>query len=96
MINISVKRYTKKFRKQIVSLYSNGKQISEIIYEYGMTRPSLYNQIKKYNSPGSFNSEDNKSNEEKEHKLLKKENAKLKMKNDILKRAAMILDQFDK
>jgi len=93
---MSGKRYTDQFKKQIVNLYNNGKPLSEIIKEYGMTRASVYNWINKYNSTGSFKPEDNKSDEQKELDRLQKENAKLKMENDILKQAALILGQKDK
>lgn len=93
---MSGKRYTDQFKKQIVNLYNNGKPLSEIIKEYGMTRASVYNWINKYNSTGSFKPEDNKSDKQKELDRLQKENAKLKMENDILKQAALILGQKDK
>ena len=96
MINMSGKRYTNQFKKQIVSLYNNGKSVSDIVKEYSITRASIYNWIKKYNSTGSFNSEDNKSEEQKKLERLEKENQQLKMENDILKQAALILGQKDK
>ena len=46
------------------------------------------NWIQKYNKTGSFKESDNISEEEKE---LKKEVQQLKMENDILKQAALIM-----
>jgi len=80
---MSGKRYTDQFKKQIVNLYNNGKPLSEIIKKYGMTRASVYNWINIYNSTGSFKPEDNTSDEQKELDRLQKENAQLKMENDI-------------
>jgi len=48
-----------------------------------MTRASVYNWNNKYNSTGSFKPEDNTSDEQKELDRLQKENAQLKMENDI-------------
>lgn len=93
---MSSKRYTDQFKKQIVNLYKNGKPITKIVEEYGMTRASVYNWANKYNSTGSFKPEDNKSDEQKELEQLQEENAKLKMENDILKQAALILGRKDK
>jgi len=49
------------------------------------------NWIQKYNKTGSFKESDNISEEEKELKKLKKEVQQLKMENDILKQAALIM-----
>ncbi|WP_233520969.1 hypothetical protein [Thomasclavelia ramosa] len=43
------------------------------------------------NNTGSFHIEDNRSDEEKEPIRLRKENQRLKMENDILKQAALIM-----
>lgn len=54
------------------------------------------NWIKKYNKTGSFKACDNRTEEEKELLRLKKENQQLRMENDILKQAALILGQKSK
>ena len=46
-----------------------------------------------YLNSKSFKAKDNKSNEVKELEALIKENKRLKMENDILKQAALILGQ---
>jgi len=43
---MSGKRYSDKFKKQIVDLRNKGKPLTEIIKEYGMTRTSVYNWTK--------------------------------------------------
>ena len=52
--------------------------------------------VKKYNNSGSFKACDNRTEEEKELIRLKKENQQLRMENDILKQAALILGQKSK
>jgi len=47
--------------------------------------------VKQSKSTGSFREDDNRSEEEKELINLRKENQRLKMENDILKQAALIL-----
>lgn len=47
--------------------------------------------ISKYNAPGSFKTADNRTDEENELIKLLKENKQLRMENDILKLAALIM-----
>ena len=83
--------FTEEFKLQMVQLYNKGKAPSEIVKEYDLTRSALMNWIQKYNKTGSFKESDNISEEEKELKKLKKEVQQLKMENDILKQAALIM-----
>ncbi len=83
--------FTEEFKLQMVQLYNNSKAPSEIVKEYDLTRSALMNWIQKYNKTGSFKESDNISEEEKELKKLKKEVQQLKMENDILKQAALIM-----
>ena len=83
--------FTEEFKLQMVQLYNNGKAPSEIVKEYDLTRSALMNWIQKYNKIGSFKESDNISEEEKELKKLKKEVQQLRMENDILKQAALIM-----
>lgn len=83
--------YTDDFKKKIVELYNNGKKRSELIKEYELTSSALASWIKKYNSTGSFKAADNRTEEEIELIKLRKENQQLRMENDILKQAALIL-----
>lgn len=85
------KRYNDEFKKQIVMLADNGKKISEIIEEYNISRSSIHKWRKEYSNSGSFKAKDNRSDEEKELIKLRKENQQLKMENDILKQAALIM-----
>ncbi|SDC72917.1 transposase [Candidatus Frackibacter sp. WG12] len=85
------KRYNDEFKKQIVSLVDNGKKISEIVKEYNISRSTVHKWVKDFNNSGSFKAKDNRTDKEKELIKLRKENQQLKMENDILKQAALIL-----
>lgn len=83
--------YTEEFKKQIVSLYLNGKSRADLIKEYELTGSALAKWITYYNGSGSFKECDNLTDEQKKLKQLEKENKQLKMENDILKQAALIM-----
>lgn len=88
--------YTDEFKKQIVMLYKNGKPVSKLVNEYSIARPTIYKWIREYNNSGSFNANDNRSEQEKELIRLRKLNQELLMENDILKQAALIMGRKQK
>ena len=90
------REFTEEFKLQMVKLYNSGKSASEIVKEYDLTRSAFANWVQKYNKTGSFKASDNRTEEEKELIRLKKENQQLRMENDILKQAALILGQKPK
>lgn len=90
------REFTEEFKLQMVKLYNSGKPVVEIVKEYDLTRSAFMNWIQKYNKTGSFKACDNRTEEEKELLRLKKENQQLRMENDILKQAALILGQKSK
>ncbi len=75
----------------MVRLYENGKSRNEIIREYDLTPLTLGKWIKQHQKSVSFNHQDNLTDEEKELIKLHKEVQHLKMENDILKRATLIM-----
>lgn len=83
--------YSDEFKQKIVELYNNGKPRAELVREYELTPSALSSWIQKYNATGSFKAEDNRSEEEKELIKLRKEVQRLRMENDILKQAALIM-----
>ena len=85
------KRYTYEFKEQMVSLFNNGKSVGEIAQEYNIARSTVNKWISDYNNTKSFKAKDNRSDEENELIKLRKENQRLKMENDILKQAALIM-----
>lgn len=87
------RQFTDQFKQQMVELYNSGKSRSEIIKEYDLTPSSFNNWVRRINATGSAKESDNRSPEATELIKLRKENQKLKMENDILKQAALILGQ---
>ena len=83
--------YTDEFKLQMVKLYLSGKSKAEINREYELTPSSLTRWIKQHQSSGSFREKDNRTEEQQELLRLQKENQQLKMENDILKQAALIM-----
>jgi transposase-like protein len=89
--NIMPTKYPEEMKRKVVKLANNGKKIKDILDEYGMARSTLHKWIKDYNNSGSFSVKDNRSDKEKKLIKLQKENKQLKMENDILKQAALIM-----
>ena len=85
------KHYEEAFKKQIVALYNNGKTLADINKEYGIAKSTFKTWIERYNASGSFDVNDNRTEEEIELIKLRKQVKQLEMENDILKQAALIL-----
>ena len=85
------KIYTEEFKKQIVALHGSGRSISELQVNYGVSRTAINNWIKYYRNTGSFKA--NRTPEENKLIELEKDNKQLRMENDLLKQAALILGQ---
>ena len=83
--------FTPEFKLQMVRLFENGKSKAEIVPEYDLTASALDKWVKNHQNTGSFNHIDNLSEEEREIRRLRKDNQQLKMENDILKQAALIM-----
>ena len=75
--------YTPEFKLQLVKLYENGKSRTDIAREYDITPSALDRWIKNQQETGSFKAVDNRSVEENELLLLRKEVKQLRMENDI-------------
>ena len=83
--------YTDDFKQQMVTLYQQGKTRSELVLQYELTPSALDRWITQYSTTGSFKTKDNRSTEDNELLVLRKENKRLLMENDILKQAALIM-----
>lgn len=83
--------YSNEFKQQMVNLYKNGKPRSEIIREYELTPSALNKWIKQSQTSGSFKEKDNRSEQDQKLMDLEKENRQLRMENDILKQATLIM-----
>lgn len=82
--------FDEDFKKTIVDLYISKKPASEITREYGISSSVLYKWVKLY-SP--IKTEDGTVTTNKELQKLKKELAKIKEENEILKKAIAIFTQ---
>ena len=83
--------FTDEFKEQIVKLYQSGKKVTELSRDYEMSEQQIYRWIREYEGSGSFKAAENRSDEENELIRLRKEVQQLKMENDILKQAALIM-----
>lgn len=81
------KKYDEDYKKNIVELIENGKSISDVEREYGISRKNIYNWKYKYGkittSTGEITSNDEIIN-------MKKKIQELEMENEILKKAVAI------
>jgi len=83
--------FTSEFKKQMVDLYENGKSRIAILNEYELSASAFDRWIKQAQTTGSFKEKDNRSPEENELIALRKELQRLRMENDTLKQAALIM-----
>ncbi|BDT04250.1 transposase [Spiroplasma ixodetis] len=87
----NINSYTDEFKKQIVALYQSGKSVSCLAKEYNVTKAATYKWIKQFTNSGSFKIKNNLSDLEKQLIQANKELKQLRMENDILKQAALII-----
>ena len=85
------RKYTQEFKEQMVAQYKSGTPARELVQRYGMSKSTLHKWIGDYTRSGSFQARDNRSPEENELIMLRKELKRLRMENDILKQAALIM-----
>lgn len=90
------REFTDEFKRQIVELHNTGKRRADLIREYDLSESAINRWIKAYNHSGSFRARDNRTPEENELLRLQKEVKQLRMENDILKQAALILGEHQK
>lgn len=82
--------FTEEFKKQMVDLHQSGKPRKDIIDDCDLTPSAFDKWVRQYSQSGSFKEKDNLTPEQIELLELRKDNAQLKMENDILKQAALI------
>ncbi|KAF0851322.1 MAG: transposase [Spiroplasma poulsonii] len=83
--------YTDEFKQQIVGLYKTGKTAKQLSSDYQVGKSTVWKWIHEFNNSGSFKAKDNRSPEENEIIQLRKEIKQLRMENDILKQATLII-----
>ncbi|WP_458257691.1 transposase [Spiroplasma endosymbiont of Dactylopius coccus] len=70
---------------------TNSSYVLVLLKSTMLQRAATYNWIKQFTNSGSFKTKDNSSVEENELIKLRKELKQLRMENDILKQAALII-----
>lgn len=85
------KSYTPEFKQQIVDLYNaGGTSYPQLEREYGVNRSTLSNWVKQLSPIKGAETEEGKTITLKEYKALQKEMQRLKIENEILKKATAI------
>ena len=95
MTTVTRRRYTAEFREQAVGLVGLGKPVSEVAHDLGISEGVLYGWVRKGSQAAQLGSEGLRAVGEEpaadELRRLRREVANLKLENDILKKAAVIL-----
>lgn len=91
---VTRKRYTPEFKAQAVELVALGKPVPEVAQDFGLSSSLLYKWVGKNPQPRQLGGEGRRAAGEDpvaELPRLRREIAHLKLENDILKKAAVIL-----
>ena len=95
MKGVTKRRYTAEFKAQAVELVGIGKPVSDVARDLGISEGVLYEWVRKSSQAVQLGSEGRRAGGEEpeadELRRLRRENATLKLENDILKKAAVIL-----
>jgi len=81
------KRYTKEFKDTIVELYNTGKSLGELSSEYGISKSTIADWVKKA-KPVEINK--NEIVTRADYEAMLKKMARLEEENEILKKAIAI------
>ncbi len=84
-------RYTDDFKREIVNLYKKGKSVISLCKQYNLLKVTIYHWIKQDKNSGSFKTNDNLTDTERDLIKANKRIKHLEMENDILKQAALII-----
>lgn len=97
------RRYTDDFKKMIIEVYNTGKPVKEICEEYGVTHTSVNKWVGKVQPTTkvqekpivrtSKEATGDPEYDKKEILRLKKENERIAMENEILKKAIAIFSR---
>ena len=95
MKSVTRKRYTPEFKAQAVGLVGLGKPVPEVAEDLGIGTSILYGWVRQHSAPAQLGSRGlravGEEPEADELRRLRREIANLKLENDILKKAAVIL-----
>ena len=82
--------FNEEFKKMIVEMYEGGEPVSKLSDEYDVSRPTIYNWIKQYKT---IEISDDESTDLNEMMKIKREMAKLKEENEVLKKCITIFSK---
>jgi transposase len=95
MPTVTRKRYTAEFKAQAIGLVNLGKPVAEVAQDLEISEGVLYAWVRKDSQATQLGSAGPRAEGElpaaDELRRLRRENANLKLENDILKKAAVIL-----
>lgn len=84
------RHFTDEFKRQIVDLHNAGKPKREAMDEYGLGKSTVERWVESINATGSPRAADNRTPGQDRILELKREDRRLRMEADVLKRAAPI------
>lgn len=84
------RHFTDEFKRQIVDLYNAGKPKREAMDEYGLGKSTVERWVESISAAGSPRAADNRTPGQDRILELERENRRLRMEVDVLKRAAPI------
>ena len=89
------KRYTLEFKAQVLELHATGKPVSEVAEDFCVSKDLIYAWKRKSDGPDQLRRkvQDAEGGEDDAQELirLRREVAELRIDNDILKKAAVLL-----
>jgi transposase len=95
MIPVPKKRYTAEFKAQAVGLVELGKPVPDVARDLEISEGVLYRWVRQGSKAAQLGSGGQRAEGEEpaadELRRLRRENVHLKLENDILKKAAVIL-----
>lgn len=80
-------KYTKEFKETIVQLHEAGQSVSDLVKEYRVANQTIYRWLQLYGKSGKSKAENVSLHELQQ---MRKEMAKMKEENEILKKALTI------
>lgn len=83
-------KFNDEFKKMIVEMYEGGEPVSKLSDEYNLSRPTIYNWIKLYKT---IEISDDETTDLNEVMKIKREMAKLKEENEVLKKCITIFSK---
>ena len=86
----SGKRYDQEYKNMIVELFKSGMSLAELSSEYGIAKSTINGWVKDVKE---IKIDENEVMALKEVKALKKEMARIKEENEILKKAMAIFEK---